>query len=116
MRVNHTAFEHPRDRFAPVLRAEELDDGGMRVVELEGEAVLVARCADGEVCAISNVCSHMGGPLGDGEREGDSVICPWHGSRFDLRTGGVEDGPAVFPQPRYETRLRAGKVEIRRRA
>jgi nitrite reductase/ring-hydroxylating ferredoxin subunit len=113
VRVNHTAFEHPRDRFAPVIDAGELDDGGLHRVELEGEAVLVARCADGDVCAISSVCSHMGGPLDEGERDGDSVTCPWHGSRFDLRTGAVEGGPAVFPQPRYETRIRAGRVEIR---
>jgi nitrite reductase/ring-hydroxylating ferredoxin subunit len=37
----------------------------------------------------------------------------WHGSRFDLRTGAVEHGPGVYPQPRYEARVRAGKVEIR---
>jgi nitrite reductase/ring-hydroxylating ferredoxin subunit len=113
VRVNHTAFEHPRERFAAVIDETDLDDGGLHGVELDGEAVVVARCEDGEVCAISAVCSHMGGPLAEGRREGDVVICPWHASRFDLRTGDVEGGPAVFPQPRYETRVRAGKVEIR---
>ena len=55
----------------------------------------------------------LGGPLADGEREADTVICPWHGSRFDLCSGEVRGGPAVYPQPRYETRIRSGKVEIR---
>jgi nitrite reductase/ring-hydroxylating ferredoxin subunit len=41
------------------------------------------------------------------------VVCPWHGSRFDLCTGEVRAGPAVYPQPRYETRVRSGLVEIR---
>jgi nitrite reductase/ring-hydroxylating ferredoxin subunit len=113
VRVNHTAFEHPRDRYAPVIEESALDDGKLHRVELEGESVVLAKCNDGDVCAISAVCSHMGGPLDEGEREGDTVICPWHGSRFDLRSGDVEGGPAVFPQPRYETRVRAGKVEIR---
>jgi len=113
IRVNRTAFEHPRERYAPVIEAASLDDGGLHRVELEGAAVVLARCEDGEVCAISAVCSHLGGPLDKGERDGDVVVCPWHGSRFDLRTGEVEGGPAVFPQPRYETRIRAGKVEIR---
>jgi nitrite reductase/ring-hydroxylating ferredoxin subunit len=113
VRVNRTAFEHPRDRYAPVLDAAQLDDGALHRVELEGEAVVLARCEDGHVCAISAVCSHLGGPLDEGERDGNTVVCPWHGSRFDLRTGAVEGGPAVFPQPRYETRIRAGKVEIR---
>jgi len=113
VRVNHTAFEHPRERYAPVIEAAELEDGKLHRVELEGEAVLVAQAESGGVCAISAVCSHMGGPLDEGKRDGDTVICPWHGSGFDLCTGAVEGGPAVYPQPRYEARVRAGKVEIR---
>ena len=114
VRVNRTAFESPRDRFAPVCDESELEDGKLVGVELEGEDVLVARSEEnGEVCAIAATCSHLGGPLADGEREGDVVVCPWHGSRFDLCSGEVLGGPAVYPQPRYETRVRSGKVEIR---
>lgn len=114
VRVNRTAFESPRERYAPVCKEKELDGGALVRVELEGEAVVVARSKEtDEPCAISAICSHMGGPLDEGEREGDTVICPWHGSRFDLCSGDVEGGPAVYPQPRYETRVRAGKVEIR---
>lgn len=114
VRVNRTAFEDPRERYAPVCDEEELDGRKLVRVELEGEAVVVARSVEtGEPCAISAICSHMGGPLDEGEREGDTVICPWHASRFDLCTGDVEGGPAVYPQPRYEARSRAGKVEIR---
>ncbi len=114
VRVNRTAFESPRERFAPVCDESELDNGKLVRVELEGEAVVVARSEEtDEVCAISAICSHLGGPLDEGDREGDTVICPWHGSRFDLCSGAVEGGPAVYPQPRYETRVRAGKVEIR---
>jgi nitrite reductase/ring-hydroxylating ferredoxin subunit len=83
-------------------------------VQLAGEDVVVARSEEtGEVCAIAATCSHLGGPLAEGEREGDVVVCPWHGSRFDLCSGEVRGGPAVYPQPRYETRIRSGKVEIR---
>jgi nitrite reductase/ring-hydroxylating ferredoxin subunit/uncharacterized membrane protein len=114
VRVNRTAFESPRDRYAPVCDESELNGGKLVGVELEGESVVVSRSEEsGEVCAIAATCSHMGGPLADGKREGDAVICPWHGSRFDLCSGEVEGGPAVYPQPRYETRVRAEKVEIR---
>jgi nitrite reductase/ring-hydroxylating ferredoxin subunit len=114
VRVNRTAFESPRDRFAPVCEESELDGGMLVGLELEGESVVVSRLEEtGKVCAISATCSHLGGPLDEGERDGDTVICPWHGSRFDLCSGEVQDGPAVYPQPRYETRVRAGKVEIR---
>jgi len=114
VRVNRTAFESPRDRYAPVCEESDLNGGKLVGVELEGEAVVVSRSEEsGEVCAIAATCSHLGGPLDKGERDGDSVVCPWHGSRFDLCTGEVQGGPAVYPQPRYEARVRAGKVEIR---
>jgi len=114
VRVNRTAFESPRDRYAPVCDEKKLDGGKLVGVELEGEAVVVSRSQEtGEVCAIAATCSHLGGPLDEGKRDGDTVTCPWHGSRFDLCTGEVRGGPAVYPQPRYETRVRAGKVEIR---
>lgn len=114
IRVNRTAFESPRDRYAPVCDEAELSGGKLVGVELEGEAVVVARSDEtGEICAIAATCSHLGGPLDQGAREGDTVVCPWHGSRFDLCSGEVRGGPAVYPQPRYETRVRSGKVEIR---
>jgi nitrite reductase/ring-hydroxylating ferredoxin subunit len=114
VRVNRTAFESPRDRYAPVCEEAALNGGKLVGVELGGESVVVARSEEtGEVCAIAATCSHLGGPLDKGERDGDSVVCPWHGSRFDLCTGEVHGGPAVYPQPRYEARVRAGKVEIR---
>ena len=114
VRVNRTAFESPRDRYAPVCEEKELDGGKLVGIELEGETVVVSRSEEtGGVCAIAATCSHLGGPLDEGKRDGDTVTCPWHGSRFDLCTGEVRGGPAVYPQPRYETRVRAGKVEIR---
>jgi nitrite reductase/ring-hydroxylating ferredoxin subunit len=114
VRVNRTAFESPRERYAPVCEESELNGGKLVGVELEGEAVVVSRSQEsGEVCAIAATCSHLGGPLDKGERDGDTVVCPWHGSRFDLCTGEVQGGPAVYPQPRYEARVRSDKVEIR---
>ena len=114
VRVNRTAFESPRDRYAPVCDESELNGGKLVGVELEGEAVVVSRSEEsGEVCAIAATCSHLGGPLDQGKRDGDTVVCPWHGSRFDLCSGEVRGGPAVFPQPRYEARVRSEKVEIR---
>jgi nitrite reductase/ring-hydroxylating ferredoxin subunit len=114
VRVNRTAFESPRERYAPVCEESELNGGKLVGVELEGEAVVISRSEEsGEVCAISATCSHLGGPLDQGKRDGDTVTCPWHGSQFDLCSGEVRGGPAVYPQPRYEARVRSGKVEIR---
>ena len=114
LRVDRNAFEGSGpDDFTPVLEESELQDSGMRRVEAGGTQILLARANDGRICAISNVCSHFGGPLADGDREGDTVDCPLHKSRFDLCTGEPIDGPATFPQPRYETRVHDGNIEVR---
>jgi nitrite reductase/ring-hydroxylating ferredoxin subunit len=113
VRVNRTAWESPPDEFRAVMAADELGDE-LRRVEVDGVAVAVTRSRrTGEPCAIAATCTHLGGPLDEGTREGDSIVCPWHGSQFDLCTGDVEHGPAVFPEPRYEARIREGQVEIR---
>lgn len=53
---------------------------------------------DEKIWAIANTCSHAGGPLCEGAFDGKTVVCPWHGSRFDLQTGAVLRGPATEPQ------------------
>jgi nitrite reductase/ring-hydroxylating ferredoxin subunit len=55
----------------------------------------------------------MGGPLNEGEIKDESVICPWHGSRFCLKTGAVLDGPATHPQPKLDVEVRGGQVLVR---
>ena len=84
----------------------------MKRVDAAGVPVLLVRC-EGEVCAIAHTCSHLGGPLSEGKLEGDVVQCPWHGSRFNVRDGRVVDGPATFPQPRFEVRTHEGQIEVR---
>lgn len=113
VRVNRTAFESPEHKWKPVLDEADLEGVAMKRVEVDGEPALVARAANGRVCAIAARCSHLGGPLDEGERDGDIVTCPWHASQFDVCTGEVVTGPAVFPQPAYESRVRKGRIELR---
>ena len=114
LRVNRNVFEWAGpDEFTPVMDEKDLPENGMRQVSLDGADILLSRVSDGRICAISSVCSHFAGPLAEGDREGDTVTCPWHGSSFDLCTGQAKNGPAVFPQSRWETRVRNGKIEIK---
>lgn len=114
LRVNRNVFEWAGpEEFTPVLDVGELPQGGMRKVSLNGADILLSRISDGSICVISNVCSHFAGPLNEGEREGDTVICPWHDSRFDLCTGQVLRGPATFPKSRWEARVRDGRIEVK---
>jgi nitrite reductase/ring-hydroxylating ferredoxin subunit/uncharacterized membrane protein len=109
--VSHVAGQTPRE-FVPVLPTVELYDGRPRRVQAGGMAVLLVRRGD-RFYALAETCSHLGGPLAEGRLEGDSVVCPWHGSRFALADGRVLEGPAVFPQPCLETRIRDGWIEVR---
>ncbi|MET3922962.1 nitrite reductase/ring-hydroxylating ferredoxin subunit [Arthrobacter sp. UYEF20] len=64
---------------------------------------------------MSDVCSHLSGPLHEGEvadRGEPCVVCPWHGSAFSLRSGEVVGGPATAGQPRFSTRVMNGVVEV----
>ena len=112
IRVNRTMGQFAPESFVPTIDATELEGETLRAVDVGGVPVLLARARSGEVCALANTCTHLGGPLAEGSRDGDTVTCPWHGSRFDLHTGEVVQGPAVFAQPRLETRERDGKIEV----
>jgi nitrite reductase/ring-hydroxylating ferredoxin subunit/uncharacterized membrane protein len=112
--VDHNAFEDAPEDWTDVLGENEVTEGQMRCGEADGTAVLLAR-SGGALYALSNSCSHRGGPLHEGELQDGTVVCPWHSSVFDLRDGALVHGPAAYPQPAWDTRVRAGRIEVRRR-
>lgn len=110
--VNHAVAQEMPKEFVTVLPDAELPEGEMKRVDAGGVPVLLVR-REGNVCALAHTCSHAGGPLSEGKLEGDVVQCPWHGSRFNVKDGSVVDGPATFPQPCFEARVREGQIEVR---
>jgi nitrite reductase/ring-hydroxylating ferredoxin subunit/uncharacterized membrane protein len=110
--VDHTAAQVPPAEFVPVLSEAELPENELRQVLVNGMPVLLLRRGN-RIDAIAGTCSHLGGPLAEGSLEDHSVVCPWHGSRFALDSGAVLNGPATFPQPCFETRIRDGQIEVR---
>jgi nitrite reductase/ring-hydroxylating ferredoxin subunit len=112
--VDHTTFEEPPEDWTDVLAEAELGEGSPRCVEADGTAVMVVRHG-GALYALSDHCSHRGGPLHEGEIADMTVTCPWHESVFDLRDGALIHGPAAYPQPAWDVRTRAGRIEVRRR-
>jgi nitrite reductase/ring-hydroxylating ferredoxin subunit/uncharacterized membrane protein len=112
--VDQTAFADGPDDWTDVLGESELAEGRMRCVDADGTPVMLAR-SGGELYALTDRCSHRGGPLHEGEIQDGTVVCPWHASVFDLRDGALIHGPAAYPQPAWDTRVRAGRVEVRRR-
>jgi nitrite reductase/ring-hydroxylating ferredoxin subunit len=79
-----------------------------------GDARIVTIDERGRIYGMADRCSHRGGPLSQGTRDGNCVTCPWHQSRFDVRDGSVLEGPAVYAQPTYEVRRDADKLSFRR--
>jgi 3-phenylpropionate/trans-cinnamate dioxygenase ferredoxin subunit len=89
------------------LPLEELPDGSMRLIHGAGSTIGLYRCA-GSLYAIEDRCSHDDGPLCEGEWDcvACEVVCPRHGSRFDLRTGNALSLPAYMPVETYPVRVR----------
>jgi nitrite reductase/ring-hydroxylating ferredoxin subunit/uncharacterized membrane protein len=111
--VNKTADRRGPAKWTSVLPEDELADGAHRAVQVRGVSVLLYR-SGGVIQAIDAVCSHMGGPLDEGQFENGCVICPWHGSTFKLTDGSIMRGPATRPQPAYEARTSEGQIQVRR--
>lgn len=113
--VNHTHFEPVVEQFVPVVALADVPQNALYRVVADGAPVLLVRLGD-SIAAIGATCSHDGGPLAEGQlvSNGKAVQCPWHGSRFRLRTGHVLTGPATANVPRYDVRVRDGQVEVKR--
>lgn len=80
--------------FLRTAKKEEVPAGTIREFQLDGKTVAVANVG-GKLFAINNVCLHRGGPLGQGELDGQVVTCPWHGWRYDVTNGKLVTNPAV---------------------
>jgi nitrite reductase/ring-hydroxylating ferredoxin subunit/uncharacterized membrane protein len=111
--VNHTVMDPFVEQYEPAMALADLPENALRRVVVGGAPVLLLRLGE-RVSAIGAICTHAGGPLDEGELHGEVVQCPWHGSRFRLRDGRVLTGPATIAAPRYDVRVRAGQIEIKR--
>src|SRR5215210_6818192 len=97
--------------FVIVAGANELEEGEMRAFDVRGVKITVANVA-GTFHAFDDTCTHVGCSLAGGDLEETTVICPCHGSEFDVRSGAVLQGPARDPVETYETRVEGGSLEI----
>jgi nitrite reductase/ring-hydroxylating ferredoxin subunit/uncharacterized membrane protein len=116
--VNHAFLEQGPDEWTPVLESAALEDSTPVRTHADGASVLLYRHG-GRISALGSRCTHAGGPLEDGDFDGEArcVRCPWHGSVFSLDDGSVVHGPASVPQPAYDAEevTGGGKVSVRRR-
>jgi nitrite reductase/ring-hydroxylating ferredoxin subunit/uncharacterized membrane protein len=94
----------------------DIPEGGPTKLKAGINELAVIREGD-RILAVHAQCAHAGGPLAQGSLVGDTIECPWHGSRYRLTNGHVVRGPAVYDQPAYDVRrAEAGGWEVRRQA
>jgi 3-phenylpropionate/trans-cinnamate dioxygenase ferredoxin component len=98
-------------KFVKVATIDEMTSQPARCIEVEGEKVALFK-TDDAFCALSDTCTHRGGPLSEGEVEGPEVTCPWHGAKFDLRTGAVLGPPARTGVRSYPVRVTGRDIEV----
>src|SRR3989440_10407337 len=96
--------------FVRVGMAGDIPLGGGRVVVVQGYPVVLVRVGGG-FCAVSNVCLHRGGAVGEGELDGTIVACPMHGWEYDVRTGANTINPAARLRT-YDVRLGGDDVLV----
>jgi len=77
-----------------------------------GRTAIALSYHDGRFGAISGVCNHVAGPLGEGRLDGAYVVCPWHQYKYHCRTGEGEPGFEVDRVPRYELREEGGHLFV----
>lgn len=98
--------------FITVAKASEVPPGELKHIELESGTQVCVANIDGTFYAIGGECTHMGGPLGEGELEGTTITCPWHSGEFDVTTGKAISPPADDDEPAYEVRVDGDDVQV----
>jgi nitrite reductase/ring-hydroxylating ferredoxin subunit/uncharacterized membrane protein len=112
--VDTTAFENLPTDWTDVASDTEIGDSP-HCAMVNGVPVLLVR-RDSRIVALADRCTHRGGPLHEGQFDAvaGTVVCPWHGSCFDVLTGEIRRGPATRPEPTFATRVVDGRVQLRR--
>lgn len=98
--------------FIHAASVSEMPESGKLCLEVNDQFVVVVRIEDSYFC-LDDVCTHDGGPLGEGELNDFCISCPRHGAQFDVRTGEAVTMPATEPTKVHEVRIEDGKILVK---
>ncbi|MBI2297192.1 MAG: non-heme iron oxygenase ferredoxin subunit [Betaproteobacteria bacterium] len=98
-------------KFVKVATKSEIADQSAKLLEI-GDKRIALFNVGGRFYALDDTCPHADGPLSEGSIEGEEVECPWHGSRFNIKTGEVTAPPAVESVARYNVRVTGDDIEV----
>ena len=100
----------PMPNFIPVAKVTDLKPGQAKMIMAGGHQIALFNVG-GSFYATSNICLHMGGPLGDGDLSDQLVTCPWHGWEYDVKTGECLTSPALKVQT-YEVKVERDEIQV----
>src|SRR5262245_5534367 len=98
-------------RFVEVAKKSEIPENGAIGVETEGKRLALINL-NGEIYAIDDDCPHEGGPLSEGTISGEDIVCRWHSSHFNIKTGRVSMDPATSNVATYRVHIVGDAVEV----
>jgi 3-phenylpropionate/trans-cinnamate dioxygenase ferredoxin subunit len=98
--------------FVRVARVADIPDPGKLVVEVDDRLVVVFRVG-GQFYCLDDVCTHDGGPLGEGRLEDHTIACPRHGAKFDIRDGRALTMPATKPTSVHDVKIENEQIYVR---
>lgn len=98
-------------RFTKIADVSDIIQGEVKIIFAHGQSFAATKILD-EFLIVENLCTHDGGPLGNGRLYGYVIECPRHGAQFDLRTGLPVCVPATIPIRNYPVRIHGTDVEI----
>ena len=94
-----------------VAKTSEIGAGQAKAVDVKGQTVALFNVG-GKFYAIEDTCTHVGGPLSEGEVQGTAVTCPWHGAQFDVTSGKVLGPPAAEGVKSYPVRVEGDEIKV----
>jgi nitrite reductase/ring-hydroxylating ferredoxin subunit len=102
------------DGYVQVLSDNELAEGSLVQVEVEGDVRVLAKLEGGEVRALTGICTHEEAELAEGDLEGTTLWCPFHAAGFDVESGAATCLPASEPLRRYDVKVEDGQIFVAR--
>ncbi len=96
--------------FVRVAGTSDIAPGSGMVAEVNGQSIAVFN-VNGTYYAIDNTCVHRGGPLGEGDLDGEVVTCPWHGWQFNVKTGVSVNNPAACVKS-YQVKVEGTDIKV----
>ncbi len=97
--------------YITVARVGDIKNYQVKQYTVDGHRIVLAN-VEGTYFATQDLCTHDGGPLGEGEVFDHEIECPRHGARFDLRTGEVVALPAMFPIKTFPVRVEGENIQV----